>query len=77
MTSSPPPLPESFTAESDLRGGWRISRAGRYVGIVFPVIVGQPDSRWYARLPQAHARLFDDQGSAVQHITQRLLEENR
>jgi hypothetical protein len=72
VTASPPPLPDGFTAASDLRGGWRISQAGTYVGTAFPEKAAEPDGRWYARLPGVAAKPCADRESAVCHIIHRL-----
>lgn len=77
MTATPPPLPEGFTAEDDLHGGWRISRGGAFVGAVFPVLPAEPAGRWYARRYSKAAKGCKDQRAAIAHITQQLIRENR
>lgn len=76
-TITPPPLPDGFTAEDDLRGGWRISRAGIFVGAVFPAQPSKPNGRWYARRYSKAAKVCRDQRSAIEHLTRHLTEENR
>lgn len=75
MTTTPPPLPNGFTAEPDQNGGWRISRAGVYVARIFPRLPDEPDGLWYARLYGKPARPCRDRQAAVDHIIRHVSEE--
>jgi hypothetical protein len=76
MTATDLHLPDGFTAESDMRGGFRVGRAGTFIGAVFPVVVAEPGGHWFARRYSKAAKRCRNQAEAVVHLTQHLVKEN-